>query len=128
MRDEPVRRFLGLYLFRSFAECQCFALRKNVRHKYVVMPPQRVKRVVEGNEVTGNQACSLMNQLVEGVLPVGSGLAPVDWAGLMPHRSSFDRNALTVALHCQLLQVSREALQVLVVWQDGNRLCIEEVV
>ena len=47
------------------------------------MPAERRERVGEGDEVARNQPRALVNQLVERVLPVGAGLAPVDRAGVV---------------------------------------------
>ena len=68
-----------------------------------------------------------MNELVEGVLAVGSGFAPY-------HRSSRIGDALAAAVqvlpvgfHVHLLQKRGEAVQVLVVGQYGVRRGPEEV-
>ena len=45
-----------------------------------------------------------MNQLVERMLAVGSGFAPVDGAGLVGHFVSLDGYMFPVALHRELLQ------------------------
>jgi hypothetical protein len=39
-----------------------------------------VVRVHRCNEITGDDLCALMNQLIEGVLAIGAGLAPDDGA------------------------------------------------
>jgi hypothetical protein len=64
----------------------------------------------------------LMDELVEGVLAVGAGLAPVDRAGVPCHSLAALRHVLAVALHRQLLQVGRESLQVLLVRQHRHRI------
>ena len=61
MRHQPVRCALGLHFFRRLAERQCLRLRKHVGYQEVMMPAER------------NQLRSLMDQLVERVLPIGSG-------------------------------------------------------
>ena len=38
---------------------------------HVVVPAQRIEETGEGNEVAGNEPRALVDQLVEGVLPVG---------------------------------------------------------
>ena len=68
-----------------------------------------------------------MNQLVEGVLAVGARLAPEDLAGLGGDGGAVPTHGLAVGLHGQLLQVSREAVQVLVVRQHGVGSNLEEV-
>ena len=69
-----------------------------------------------------------MDQLVERMLAVGAGLAPVDGAGLIVDSRAFERDALAVALHRELLQVGGETLEVLVVRQHGDRFGAEEIV
>ena len=51
------------------------------------MPAKRIERLGEGDEVARDEPGSLMNQLIERVLPVGSRLAPVDRTGVVVTRS-----------------------------------------
>ena len=81
-------------------------LRKYVRQQHIVMPPERVERLREGDEVTGDEPGALMDQLIERVLAVGPRLAPVDRAGLVVHGCAGERHVLAVALHRQKLTVS----------------------
>src|SRR5437879_6831998 len=92
-----------------------------------MMPAERVERLAEGDEVAGDQQRSLVDELVEGVLAVSAWLAKVDRAGLVVDLATVERDVLAVALHRQLLQVGREALQVLFVRQHGLRLNVKEV-
>src|SRR6266481_3320451 len=69
-----------------------------------------------------------MDQLIEGVLAIGSRLAPIDWAGLSAYRRPGDRDVLAVALHRQLLEIGGKALQVLVVGKHRDGLHTKEVV
>ena len=80
---KPIRRALGLHLFRRLTEGQRFGLGKDIGQEYVMVPAQGVERLDEGNEVARDESGSLMNQLVEGVLAVGPRLAPIDGAGLV---------------------------------------------
>ena len=68
-----------------------------------------------GNEVTWDDLGALVDQLIEGVLTVGAWLTPNDWASLVGHRVAVAIDALTVGLHVALLEVSWEAVHVLVV-------------
>ena len=68
-----------------------------------------------------------MQQLVEGVLTVGTGLAPEDLTGIGGHSAAVPADVLAVGLHGQLLQVGREAVQILAVRQHGVALGTEEV-
>src|SRR3982751_6505912 len=92
------------------------------------MPAQRIQRLVKGDKVTGDQPCSLMNELVKRMLPVGSWFTPVNRSGCVICRPSIERNVLPVAFHGQLLEISREALEILLVRQDRDRLGTKEVV
>src|SRR4051812_32733485 len=87
------------------------------------MPAQRVQWLAERNEVTRNEFRALVDELIERVLTVGSGLAPVNRTGLIASLLSVQCDVFAVALHRQLLQVGGESLQVLLVWQyrDGFR-------
>src|SRR5271169_3992127 len=69
-----------------------------------------------------------MDQLVEGVLPVGSWLAPINRSSLVVDLSSIQRDMFTVALHGQLLQVSGESLEVPFVGKYSNSLRAKEIV
>ena len=68
-----------------------------------------------------------MNQLIEGMLAVGSRLAPVDRARVVSHALPLERHVLAVALHGELLEVGGEAFQILIVGQHRDGLRAEEV-
>ena len=68
-----------------------------------------------------------MQQLVEGVLTVGAGLAPEDLTGIGGHGAAVPADVLAVGLHGELLQVGRETMQVLAVRKYGVALGTEEV-
>ena len=88
---------------------------------------ERVRRVGERDEVGRDQLRALMDELVERVLAVGAGLAPEDLTGLGGDGRAVPTHGLAVGLHGELLQVRREAVQVLVVRQHGVRGDLEEV-
>src|SRR6202035_3985978 len=115
VRNKPIWRAFGLYLLGRFSEGERLGLRKDVRQQHIVMPAERVERLSESDEVTGDEPGALMDQLIEGVLAIGSRLAPIDRAGVSVHRRSIEPHMFAVALHRQLLEISRETLQVLVV-------------
>src|SRR4030095_16855716 len=91
------------------------------------MPPERIEGAGERDEVTRDESRPLVDQLVEGMLSVGSRLSPVDRPGRVIDFAPCQRDVLAVALHRQLLEIRWEALQVLLVRQDGDRLGAEEV-
>src|ERR1700722_15312617 len=87
-----------------------------------------IERLREPDEIAGNEPRALMNQLIEGMLAVGSRLPPVDRARVVRHALSLERDVLAVALHGELLEVGGKALQILIVGQHRDRLSPEEVV
>ncbi len=68
-----------------------------------------------------------MQQLEEGVLRVGAGLAEDDRPRVAFHPCAVTVDALAVALHVELLQVGRQAAQALVIGYDRMSLGAEEV-
>jgi len=88
----------------------------------------RIKRLVETDEVARNELGPLMKQLIERVLAIGARFAPKDRPSLIVNWIALQRYVLAVALHGQLLEIGWEALQVLFVWQDCDRLRVEKVV
>jgi hypothetical protein len=68
-----------------------------------------------------------VDQLIEGMLAVGPGLAPIDCTGVVRDGITLDRYVLAVTLHGQLLQVGGESFQVLLVRQYGDCLRAEKV-
>ncbi len=89
---------------------------------------KRVERLVKRYEVTWNESRSLMDQLVKRMLAVGSRLTPVNRAGIAGDFRSIKGDMLAIALHCQLLEISWESLQVLLVRKDGYGRRAEKVV
>src|SRR6266446_689360 len=124
---EPIRRALSFDLLGRLAEGQRFGLSEHVRQEYVVVPTKRVERLIERYEVTGNESRSLMNQLIEGMLAIGSRLTPVDGAGIVADSLAVQGDVFAVTLHGQLLQIGWEALQVLLVRQHRDGLGAEEI-
>src|SRR5881628_3914135 len=74
---EPIRRALGLDLLGRLAERQRLSLGEDVRQEHVVMTAELVERLAKRDEVAGDEPGPLVDQLVEGVLAVGSRLTPV---------------------------------------------------
>src|SRR5476649_1427801 len=91
------------------------------------MASERIEGPGEADEVAGDQARALMDELVEAVLAVGPGFAPEDGTGVIGDVLARERDVLAVGFHGELLQIGREALEVLLVRQNGNGLGVEEV-
>src|SRR4051794_11521798 len=128
MRYQPVWRALRLNLLECLAEGQCLSLGEHIRNENIVMGAERIQRLTECYEVAGDESRPLMDQLVKRMLAIGSGLAPVNRVGIAEDLSSIKRNVFAVTLHCELLEISRESLQVLFVREDRYARCAEEVV
>ena len=118
----PVWGAFRCYLLRRLHKCERLGLSKDVREQDIVLPAERVERLAEGNEVTGNEPRSLVDQLIERVLAFGTRLAPVDRASIAGDPLALERDLLAVALHRQLLRVGGKGLEILLVGQDRNRL------
>ena len=67
----------------GFAKCEGLGLCQAVGHEEFVMVADVMRGLGKSDEVAGDQLGSLMNQLVVGVLSVGSWLAPDHRAGLV---------------------------------------------
>src|SRR5215813_11263109 len=115
MRHEPIRRALRFHLLWRLTKSEGLGLSEHICQEHVVMPSQGIKCLGKCYEIARYESGSLMNQLVEGVLSVGSGLAPIDRASLIFDRGALESYVLAVALHRQLLQIRREPFQVLLV-------------
>src|SRR5713101_2037570 len=92
------------------------------------MPSERVEGPAKCNEVAGNQLRALVDELVERMLPVGSGLAPEEGSRLIIDRSPVKRHMLAVRLHRELLQISRKPLEILIVGENTDGLRAEKIV
>ena len=82
----------------------------------------------ECNEVAGDELGSLVDQLIERVLPVGSRFAPINWTCVVRNHLAVHGDAFAVAFHCELLHVCGEALQVLFVRKHSYRVGVEKIV
>src|SRR6185503_15721416 len=77
MRYERIRSPLILDFLRRLAEGQRLRLRKHVGNQHVMVPPEWIQRAMECNKVARDQPRALVNQLIERVLSICSGLAPI---------------------------------------------------
>src|SRR6267378_4564943 len=92
-----------------------------------MMPAQRIECPEERDEVTRNQSCPLVYQLIERVLSICTRFTPIDWSGRIVYFGPIERNVLAVALHRQLLQVGRKTFEVLLVRKNRDCLRAEEI-
>src|SRR5262249_4413427 len=126
MRNEPIRCALPFYLLSRLAKRECFGLSEDIGDEHVVVAVQRIEGVREGDKVDRDELGSLMDQLIERVLTVGSGLAPVDRPSLIIYFISVYRDVLTIALHRELLEISGKALEILLVRKNSNCVSAEK--
>ena len=98
-----------------------------VREQQVVVGRQVLAGVQEADQVARHDPRPLVDELVEGVLAVRPRLAPDDRASVVVDRRSGERHMLAVRLHLQLLEVGRQAGEVLEVRQDRVGLGAEGV-
>src|SRR5215813_14177738 len=93
-----------------------------------MVPAEPIKRLTKSDEITWDQPRSLVDQLVKRMLTVGSRLPPIDWTRIVIDPLTIESHMFAVALHGQLLQISRKALEILLIGQHGHGLRAEEVV
>src|SRR4051812_48019161 len=105
MRHEPIRTTLGAQLVGGLTEGECLALREHVGDQHIMMAAERIQWLGKADEVAWDELRALMDELIERVLAVGAGLAPIDWTRVGADRFACDRYALAVALHDELLQI-----------------------
>jgi len=74
----------------------------------------RVVRLCGQNEVGRNELRSLMKELVERVLSIGGWFPEQDSPSSVIYDTTITGDGLSIRLHGQLLEVSREAVEVLV--------------
>ena len=94
MGHEPIGRAFRFALLGRLAVRPGFALRDDVGDEHVVVGTERIERLGEGDEVAGDQPRALMNQLIEGMLTVGAGFAPVDRTGIVRDGRDVERHVV----------------------------------
>ena len=121
-RDEPLVVAVRAALLGRLAERERLGLGEEVRHQLVVVVAHRVVRLAEADEVARDEVRALVDELVEAVLAVRAGLAPLDRARRVRDGLAVLRHALAVRLHVHLLQVRGQAAEVLVIRQHAVAL------
>lgn len=125
------QRLVAMQLLQNrllvLASHQRLSLSEKVGQQDIVVLGKGVVGLDGGQEITGGNAGSLMNQLVEGVLTVGTGLTDNPGASAVGDSLTVSVPVFAVRLHIALLEVGREAVHVLIVGEDGVDLGIEKV-
>ncbi len=83
-RDAFRCNFLG-----RLSERQGLGLGEEVSHQQIVVRWEWVQGLAETNEVTRDQLGPLVDELIKGMLAIGSGLSPDDGPGLVIHPPAF---------------------------------------
>lgn len=95
---------------------QSIGLGEEVTHQLIVvgdhlsLPRERILALAETNKIAGNNT-TLVDELIETMLAVRARFTEVHLTSLERKRGSVHGNALTVRLHIDLLNVSRETEQ-----------------
>ena len=113
---------LGAFLGR-LAERESLGLCEEVGHELVVEIADGIVGLRAADEVAGNKVGTLMDELIERVLAVRAGLAPLDGTGSVSYSLAVLVDALAVRLHIHLLEISGEARKILIVRKDAVALC-----
>ncbi len=116
----------GLVGLARGSKGQGFALGKAVGHQTVVMIGHPVVGAGKRDEIAGDPARSLMEQLKKSVLAWRPRLSPDNRRRVMIERGAHDPNALAVALHLKLLEIGGEFAESLAVGRDAMGLGIEK--
>ena len=133
VRHHTRRSVFGGDLLGGLAERQHLGLGEEVAHQQVVHAARAIggRQVVGGlgepDEIGRHQPGALVQQLIEGVLAVGARLTPEDLTRPGAHRGAVGAYRLAVGLHGQLLQIRREAGQVVRIGQHRPGFRAEEV-
>src|SRR5690606_9563331 len=114
-------------LFGGFSVHQRLALGEKVGKQFLVVVSGRIVAADRRDKVAGDQPGSLVNELEKRMLTVGAGLSPDYRPGLISHRIPIPSGLFPVAFHIALLKIRREAVQVLIVRENGLGMCIAKV-
>ena len=94
---------------------QRLSLSNRVDHQTLVVCPQILSPIAQRNKLHRNDIRALVKHLKEGMLAIGSGLTPNNGGGWNPQFVPMARHALAIALHLQLLEISRQAAQAMAI-------------
>src|SRR5258708_4537383 len=128
VRNEPFRGAFGLNLFGGPAKRQRLGLGADIGKQHVMVPADRIERLIKGNEVARDEPGPLMNQVVKRMLAVRSRFTPIDWACRPRDSLPIDCDLLPASVHRQLLEVGGEPLEILLIRQDSYCLRAKEIV
>ncbi|SOO04082.1 hypothetical protein XFF7766_730028 [Xanthomonas citri pv. fuscans] len=126
-RARAAARVAAVRVAAVLAVGQRLGLRQHIGHQRSMVFRVRVVVVHGADEIGRHHAGALMQRLEEAVLHIGAGTTPPHRRGVAVHRRAIELDALAQALHHQLLQVSRQQCQALVVGHHRVRGATEQV-
>ena len=109
---------LGAYFVGGFAAHKGFGLGKDVRQQDFVVAAQVAAFFKGGNQVNRRDMRTLVQQLEECVLAVDTGFAPNNRRSFVTDSFAVKGHLFAVALHIELLDKLRQAVEMLVVRGD----------
>ena len=115
----PVARKVPVAACVRLAQHESLGLRQRVGQQLVMRAAQMVGRFFNRDKFHRHHVRSLVQHLEKSMLAVGARLAPEHWRRAIGQRLTFTVHVLAVALHLQLLQVSRPAPQSAVIRRDA---------
>jgi len=135
VRRQPVdfglRKARLLHLRADFrfglAAHQRFGLGEEIRQQFHMMIAGFMLADRRGDEVGRNEIGPLMQQLIKRMLAVGPWLAENHRPGGAGNCSAVKVHAFAVRFHIRLLQIGRQAMQMLVIGQDRMRRRAHEI-
>ena len=114
--------------FNRFAAHQGFALRQNVGYQNFMVIADFIMRNGRNNKIDRHNIRPLVNQLEKRMLNIRSRPAEQNRSRRIIDNFAVLVNKFAVALHIQLLQISRQITQILVIWHNRVALESEKVV
>ena len=69
----------------------------------------------------------LVNQLVKGMLTIGTWLTPDDWTRSVVYFFTISTYIFPIALHIALLEIGSKTVEVLIIGENGFRICPQEI-
>src|SRR5450432_2806357 len=79
------------------------------------------------DKITGDQQGALVDQLIKGMLTIGTGLTPDHGAGSIAHGLAVPIHGLAIALHIALLKIGGKSVHILIIRQYRLRLRTKEI-
>lgn len=128
MRYQMIFGSIGPDFLGGFSKGQSLGLGQEIGYQSIVMPCKWIVGLGKSDKIARYQFGPLMEELEEGVLAIGTGFTPDDRAGLPRDRLSLLGGAFAVGFHVELLQISDQTGQRLIVREDGMSGGVEKII